>query len=913
MSLLRLLRGCSGGGGGAPPDLNLLVDSDDGKNKRKQDLFAAAKDAAADAAAAIAEPQPPTPHLHPPAAAQHNNDDDRSSTGGAYGALAQTYASSSGGGGSNNQSLAGALAPALRVAAAEPVPASELLSSSSSSSNLWPRLRAAYSIVDLSSSTSSSGGGGGAAANNPPLQRRRPARAVDVNSGGAVFVLVFAPPPAPAPSTTTTAGATTPQPPPSPKREQLAVLKLPASGGRLATQAEALASELAAAMGVPTPACRLLRRPSKEWSMLLAAADAIMKTSSAHRSRRPSWASWSLGGGGSGGPSTPSSPSTPTSIPSLSAELRAPSCPTAALLLEFCPGTPLGRCVPALVAASLFASPSFSSLAHDAGAVLALDLLLDNADRLPLRKELGWRGNLGNALVLLSPPPSRLIAIDASVPRGRQLTSSSSSSVSSSCESQKAERVAQLVAADARFAARVLRTALAVPSLGKEGDDDDDKNDNATTATSSFQQGLRSALQRADSILGLLETVEAALRRSLSAFADEALPLMPPSSLSPPPSPSSFRSPAVSPRGRVGGRPVAPWAVAASTQSPSIPDLQDLTTATPMTMPAHLRPRPPPPPAATPPPLLSASTLAAITKAAATTTGALNALVAAWQDRLRRELEALAEAARDWQERRRGGRESSSLLLLGSYLGPYSSSSSSSSPNPLADAHDLAARLGPLLRRARLLVSAAEARAPDRVLTLPLSSSLDASTTAPCLYIGDAVSADCAHVLRRLGVKRVLCCAEELAWPPAVVVGLKGAARLGLVDGGGPSSLASRRGGGGGVAEAAAAQALLLDHFDRAVAWIDGAFEAAEGDERTDERNDGDGDDGIANPSSVLVHCAEGRSRSAAVVAAYLIARKGMSAGEALEAVRSCRPCASPKAVFVAALEAYEARKKGGS
>jgi hypothetical protein len=216
-----------------------------------------------------------------------------------------------------------------------------------------------------------------------------------------------------------------------------------------------------------------------------------------------------------------------------------------------------------------------------------------------------------------------------------------------------------------------------------------------------------------------------------------------------------------------------------------------------------------------------------------------------------------------------------------------------------------------------LVSAAAEARAPDRVLP-PLDVTPTATTTTtPRLYLGDAVSADCAHVLRRLGVKRVLCCAEELAWPPTTAF-FKAAARLGLVDGGGGVAFAAarRRDGGGAVQ---AHDLMLLDQFDRAVKWIDGALEAAEGDEK--EQDDGSiisDDEGgttrTAPTSGVLVHCAEGRSRSAAVVAAYLIARKGMSAEEALEAVRKARPCASPKPLFVAALEAYaEAmrRKKG--
>jgi protein-tyrosine phosphatase len=60
-----------------------------------------------------------------------------------------------------------------------------------------------------------------------------------------------------------------------------------------------------------------------------------------------------------------------------------------------------------------------------------------------------------------------------------------------------------------------------------------------------------------------------------------------------------------------------------------------------------------------------------------------------------------------------------------------------------------------------------------------------------------------------------------------------------------------------------------------------------------------------------LVHCAFGVSRSAAVCAAWLIARRQVSLQQAMELIRVARPEASPNMGFVAGLRALE--KCGGN
>jgi hypothetical protein len=58
----------------------------------------------------------------------------------------------------------------------------------------------------------------------------------------------------------------------------------------------------------------------------------------------------------------------------------------------------------------------------------------------------------------------------------------------------------------------------------------------------------------------------------------------------------------------------------------------------------------------------------------------------------------------------------------------------------------------------------------------------------------------------------------------------------------------------------------------------------------------------LADGRVVLVHCRQGISRSAMVIAAYLIAFRSMDLESALETIRQARPAASPNAGFMAQL-----------
>ncbi len=67
----------------------------------------------------------------------------------------------------------------------------------------------------------------------------------------------------------------------------------------------------------------------------------------------------------------------------------------------------------------------------------------------------------------------------------------------------------------------------------------------------------------------------------------------------------------------------------------------------------------------------------------------------------------------------------------------------------------------------------------------------------------------------------------------------------------------------------------------------------------------------ITTERNVLVHCMYGKSRSVAIVIAYLIKYKGMTCMEALEMVRLARNVAHPNDYFMKQLQDYELINSG--
>lgn len=69
----------------------------------------------------------------------------------------------------------------------------------------------------------------------------------------------------------------------------------------------------------------------------------------------------------------------------------------------------------------------------------------------------------------------------------------------------------------------------------------------------------------------------------------------------------------------------------------------------------------------------------------------------------------------------------------------------------------------------------------------------------------------------------------------------------------------------------------------------------------------------LARHERVLVHCAAGVSRSAAVVIAYMMRRDRCSYERALATLRAIRPKVNPNPAFVAQLKALSSAGGGGS
>lgn len=68
-----------------------------------------------------------------------------------------------------------------------------------------------------------------------------------------------------------------------------------------------------------------------------------------------------------------------------------------------------------------------------------------------------------------------------------------------------------------------------------------------------------------------------------------------------------------------------------------------------------------------------------------------------------------------------------------------------------------------------------------------------------------------------------------------------------------------------------------------------------------------------STPGAVLVHCVAGVSRSASVVAAYLVAHHGLSLADAMARVKRARPVAHPNAGFWRALVNIEREARGSA
>lgn len=155
----------------------------------------------------------------------------------------------------------------------------------------------------------------------------------------------------------------------------------------------------------------------------------------------------------------------------------------------------------------------------------------------------------------------------------------------------------------------------------------------------------------------------------------------------------------------------------------------------------------------------------------------------------------------------------------------------------------------------------------------PATSPLQAqppTEVLPRLYIGDLAAAECPETLAALGITHVLSVMPgHVAIPPPATLShlARPLERLQLPLHDTPF-------------------AELALHLPRTTAWIEHAL-------RADPAN------------RVLVHCVQGVSRSASVVAAYLVAETRWPPKYVVEWIQAKRPCAQPNSGFVAQLDEY--------
>lgn len=156
-----------------------------------------------------------------------------------------------------------------------------------------------------------------------------------------------------------------------------------------------------------------------------------------------------------------------------------------------------------------------------------------------------------------------------------------------------------------------------------------------------------------------------------------------------------------------------------------------------------------------------------------------------------------------------------------------------------------------------------------------LAAAACASEILPRIWISDLASAENGPLLASLGITHIISAMRDV-----VAV---------------PSSFTRRNGKQMQLPLDDLPFAELAGHLPRATAFMHLALDA-------DPR------------AKVLVHCAQGISRSVAVVCAYLMESFGWTPGEALRFVKSKRRVANPNAGFCAQLNEYaeSLRTKGG-
>ena len=342
---------------------------------------------------------------------------------------------------------------------------------------------------------------------------------VDVNSGGAVFFCVFAPDSAPGSA-----------PGSAPARERILVVKFCAN--RLAAQSEYFAHEIARAVGVVVPDARLLRKtaaPLPGAPVDSAPTPEHSAPSTAPSSAPSSWAAASRAAkslseayeAASEEIRADASPEDEDPFDFASAAASFASHldkHQAALALRFVRGEPLfdREGVPL---ASAFADPIVAGdVAESLGRVFVLDALLANPDRLQCRA-LGWRGNPGNLLFGVAGTGTgagerirTVVAIDQAVPRRPPAHRARADAAAMPGAIETARNHPPSAAATLREA---LGGADAIEAAGVCAEDVDG------ALARRFSEGVREAVEKAAKLKGLFDSLATGLYETLRMLFDD--------------------------------------------------------------------------------------------------------------------------------------------------------------------------------------------------------------------------------------------------------------------------------------------------------------------------------------------------------------------------------------------------------
>ena len=772
-------------------------------------------------------------------------------------------------------------------------------------------------------------------------------RAVDVNSGGAVFFCVFG-----ADSKRDGSNARGDENAETASRS-VAVVKFCAD--RLACVSEHFAGALAGALGVATPACRLARRDdpprdargstTNEWFAALDAARRLCSSFETDDDVKD--------GKDVTKDVTKDANANACSVSAFAACLEKHEC---ALAQRFVIGAPF------------FASPPRRSpplprrargdLAEALGRVFVLDCLLGNADRLPCA-EMGWRGNAGNLLLASENETETetendendgsaffLCAIDQSVarrvPRRRALEDAAAvprvlelvrnrpsvarrvfaelcggldglerAGFVERMSNQSSERdegdVSRETASPSR-ATESPKTGATDGDLKKKRVDPDDDAlwpADVRLATRRFVCGTVAAVDACGSLASVFATTTEALRATLAALFDDLDARgnpEPPASReaspekNPPPSlvfararvpQKAFFAAFPGDAAKDDSRDESTDALSSKrtrSRSPSAENAAGFSVSDPCVSPPTL-------------PIAERGTMRLRSvQRDARASSEVDEWLRSWSTLARREKAKLRSMLADWSARRLRARRGSEAPAEETPDATGSATSNArtrtdfeytnfecafldvtehqrTSGRDVVDLYELWARVSRLSERALRVFETASTRRPSKI--------------APGIFLGGALEANAKHTLLSLGITHVLNCAKDEIPHDAhegtfVYEGVRGI-----------RDVSSR-----GNADA------FRKTFAKISAFLDSATKTKS---ETSRDSDDVSDDDVAESGGVLVHCFEGKSRSATAAAQHLIrtSRFRSTAAQVMKAIAAKRADARPNAWFAKALEAF--------